>query len=39
MTRSIEYGLFCFAIFRSKNVANRKLREEMTKIEDDAAAD
>lgn len=38
-TRSIEYAIFCFAIWRSKRVANKKLDEETNKIEDDMAGD
>jgi hypothetical protein len=38
-TKSVEYAIFCFAIWRSRRVCNNKLREELTKIEDDAASD
>jgi hypothetical protein len=35
----VEYAIFCFAIWRSRRVNNKKLNEEITKIEDDAASD
>lgn len=38
-TKAVEYSIFCFAIWRSKRVSNKKLNEEITKIEDDAASD
>ena len=38
-TRFIEYCIFLFAIWRSKRVANKKLQEDISKIEDNAAGD
>ena len=34
MTRSLEYLLFLFALWRSKRVANKKLVEDTAKIEE-----
>lgn len=39
MTRSLEYCLFLFALWRSKRVANKKLVEDVGRIEENQAGD
>ena len=38
-TKIVEYFIFIFAIWRSRRVSNKKLQEQLSKIEDEKSSD